>query len=191
MYSRLLIANQAGRSLLIRRRLFTFTCGAPSHAQSHPPFHATPPCVPFNAQIQTCSVSFVCRDPFDASHSTTVTLEGLSQFDAAMRLALISARARGEADGAVPSAGAAAAAVPPLSAGAVPAAGAAPAEPAPVPVPAAREPPASGPNEAPAAAPSVGASLDGSGAEVNVAAVGGGRHRFWRSAWASCLGGNL
>ncbi|KAI8474923.1 MAG: hypothetical protein J3K34DRAFT_365890, partial [Monoraphidium minutum] len=41
---------------------------------------------------ESCCVSFVCRDPFDPS--ATVTLEGLSQFDDAMRCALLSARGR-------------------------------------------------------------------------------------------------
>ena len=39
-------------------------------------------------------VSFVCRDPFDPG--STVTLQGISQFDDAMRCALISARERAD-----------------------------------------------------------------------------------------------
>lgn len=49
-----------------------------------------PPFKPLLSQM--CSVSFVCRDPFDAE--STVTLQGIGQFDDAMRCALISASER-------------------------------------------------------------------------------------------------
>jgi hypothetical protein len=44
-----------------------------------------------------CLVSFVCRDPFDPK--STITLEGINQFDHAMHCALISARGRADVAG--------------------------------------------------------------------------------------------
>ncbi|KIY96843.1 ATP-dependent Clp protease, protease subunit, partial [Monoraphidium neglectum] len=50
---------------------------------------------PFSDEM--CLVSFVCRDPFDPK--STITLEGINQFDHAMHCALISARGRAEVAG--------------------------------------------------------------------------------------------